>query len=193
MESKEVNAELAAKITLLSDNLSNGVQSSQTLNTEVVDGLSGLVDNVSSGVVPAQTLNTEYIDNLEKKIDTTKSCSVLAKLTEEILKYFGTLLAGLGEQLAKLMVLINPPSIDDVVTWVADFIDFALVGPYNLMLKLYIALITKMTELMSKLSAKSLSFPNCDINLGGALTDAQAIIPDVSVSDVVPDVSVSSI
>lgn len=114
-------------------------------------------------------INVDYILTLKEQVSKCTSCAELQEASAKIVKALQEQLQGMLDQMAVLepiLALLSPPSIDDIVTWVADFIKAVLepmIKPYyeyQLQLVELTAAITEIADLIQGLSSK---FPNCEI------------------------------
>lgn len=109
------------------------------------------------------TSNKFYIDNLKVKISSVKTCEELARIKEDIRKYFDAQLASINEEIALLSTLIiNPTDLGSVISWITNFISSNILGPYYKALLLQAEIIAEMAEIMALISSVTSSL-TCNI------------------------------
>ena len=116
-------------------------------------------------------METKYLDTLIESVDKIDTCEMLQEVYNDIFKFITEQLSSLQSQgdsyevLQKLLEI--PKSIDEVVTWVTDFIQEYLAKVLGPLVKIQadILLLTgKLLQLQDKIAQKIQSIPACRID-----------------------------
>lgn len=125
-------------------------------------------------------METKYLDTLIDSVDEIDTCEMLQEVYNDVFKFITEQLSSLqgqGESFAILQKLLEiPKSIDDVLTWVQDFIQEYLAKVLSPLIKIQadIAILTaKLLQLQDKIRDKLNSIPACKINF---TPDLEAIV-----------------
>jgi len=107
--------------------------------------------------------NNEYISNLEKAIDQCSNCTQINKLKNDVEKYFDKRLADILSSIDILGELCPAPgSIEDVVTWIGNFINSNILGPYNKLITLQAEVLAAQASIIAKIGSK-IGQMSCDL------------------------------
>lgn len=116
-------------------------------------------------------METKYLDSLIDSVDEINTCEVLQEVYNDVFRFITDQLSSLqgqGESFAILQKLLEiPQSIDDVLTWVQDFIQEYLSKVLGPLVKIQadIALLTaKLLQFQDKIRDKLNSIPSCRID-----------------------------
>lgn len=116
-------------------------------------------------------METKYLDELIESVDKIDTCEMLQEVYNDIFKFVTDQLKSLQGQnesysiLQKLLEI--PQSIEDVITWVKDFIQEYLAKVLAPIMKIQadiLMLTGKLLELQDKISQKIQSIPACKID-----------------------------
>ena len=123
-------------------------------------------------------METKYLDELIKSVDEIDTCEMLQEVYNDIFKFITEQLSSLqsqGDSYGVLQKLLEiPKSIDEVVTWVQDFIQEYLAKVLSPLIKIQadIAILTgKLLQLQDKIRDKLNSLPACRIDFTPSLGD----------------------
>ena len=116
-------------------------------------------------------METKYLDTLIESVDKIDTCEMLQEVYNDIFKFITEQLSSLqsqGDSYGVLQKLLEfPKSIDEVVTWVTDFIQEYLAKVLGPLVKIQadILLLTgKLLQLQDKIAQKIQSIPACRID-----------------------------
>ena len=123
-------------------------------------------------------METKYLDTLIESVDEIDTCGMLQEVYNDVFKFIAEQLTSLqiqGESFSVLQKLLEiPKTIDDVLTWVQDFIQEYLAKVLSPALKIQadIAILTaKLLYLQDKIRDKLDSLPACKIDFTPDLED----------------------
>ena len=116
-------------------------------------------------------METKYLDTLIESVDKIDTCEMLQEVYNDIFKFITEQLSSLqsqGDSYGVLQKLLEiPTSIDEVITWVTDFIQEYLAKVLGPLVKIQadILLLTgKLLQLQDKIAQKIQSIPACRID-----------------------------
>lgn len=119
--------------------------------------------------------NNEYINNLNKAIDQCTNCTQINKLKDDVERYFDKRLAEILKGIDILAPLCPAPGdIGAVVTWIGNFINSNILGPYNKLITLQAEVTAAYASITSRIASKISTLscdlvPNKGIGMGGSL------------------------
>lgn len=123
-------------------------------------------------------METKYLDTLIDSVDEINTCAMLQEVYNDVFKFIAEQLTSLqiqGESFSVLQKLLEiPKTIDDVLTWVQDFIQEYLAKVLSPALKIQadMAILTaKLLYLQDKIRDKLDSLPACKIDFTPDLED----------------------
>lgn len=123
-------------------------------------------------------METKFLDTLIDSVDEIDTCEMLQEVYNDVFKFIAEQLTSLqvqGESFSILQKLLEiPQSIDDVITWVQDFIQEYLAKVLGPLVKIQadIAILTaKLLYLQDKIRDKLNSIPACKIDFTPDLED----------------------
>lgn len=116
-------------------------------------------------------METKYLDELIESVDKIDTCEMLQEVYTDVFNFVTEQLKSLqgqNESYSVLQKLLEiPQSIDDVITWVKDFIQEYLakvLGPIAKIQADILMLTGKLLELQAKIADKIQSIPACKID-----------------------------
>lgn len=116
-------------------------------------------------------METKYLDTLIESVEKIDTCEMLQEVYNDIFKFITEQLSSLqsqGDSYGVLQKLLEiPKSIDEVLTWVQDFIQEYLAKVLGPLVKIQadILLLTgKLLQLQDKITQKIQSIPACRID-----------------------------
>jgi type I site-specific restriction-modification system R (restriction) subunit len=125
-------------------------------------------------------METKYLDTLIESVDEIDTCEMLQEVYNDVFKFIAEQLTSLqiqGESFSILQKLLEiPKTIDDVLTWVQDFIQEYLAKVLGPLVKIQadIAILTaKLLYLQDKIRDKLNSIPACKIDF---TPDLEAVV-----------------
>lgn len=117
-------------------------------------------------------METKYLDKLIESVDNIDTCEMLQEVYKDVFTFITEQLASLQGQADSFGVLQKllevPQSIDDVLSWVTDFIQEYLAKVLGPLVKIQadiVMLTAKLIELQSKITEKMNSIPSCNFSL----------------------------
>lgn len=123
-------------------------------------------------------METKFLDTLIDSVDEIDTCEMLQEVYNDVFKFIAEQLTSLqvqGESFSILQKLLEiPKTIDDVLTWVQDFIQEYLAKVLGPLVKIQadIAILTaKLLYLQDKIRDKLNSIPACKIDFTPDLED----------------------
>ena len=116
-------------------------------------------------------METKYLDELIESVDKIDTCEMLQEVYTDVFNFVTDQLKSLqgqNESYSVLQKLLEiPQSIEDVITWVKDFIEEYLAEVLAPIVKIQadiLMLTGKLLELQDKISQKIQSIPACKID-----------------------------
>ena len=113
--------------------------------------------------------NQQFLSNITGQIYEAKSCSELREVHTKAISALTTEENAIVQQLAKLnplLELLDPPNIDNIVTWASKVITL-LIEPMVAAIPKYeaqeTAVSTAKSQIDAQAEAKAKNFPNCEL------------------------------
>ena len=101
-------------------------------------------------------ISPEYVANLTARINVAETCEELLGLKNAIDAQMTEMLGSVESAISTLKALIVAPGdIGAVITWISDFINSSILGPYNKAVALQAELIALQATLAAAIAAKS--------------------------------------
>lgn len=117
-------------------------------------------------------VNVPQFEKMLERVNNVNSCEQLQRVTDDLLNSLYAQLQAVTDQMEKvapiLALLDAPTSPEDVITWVADFIENILHPLYAPMLTYPTQLATQgiqVTTLIAAILAKAADFTSCSIDV----------------------------
>jgi hypothetical protein len=132
---------------------------------------------------PAPTTNTDftseaaYVKHLTGEINNTDVCGYLPTLMQEMVAKFETQLTSVMKETNVLsQLIIKPTDLGKLITWVSNFIENKLVGPYGKLISKYAELGVSYAQLATAIASKAGSLtcllnPVVLVDFGGKLNE----------------------
>lgn len=112
-------------------------------------------------------INPEYISNVIETIEKISDCNSLRKYEEQVIKRLISLLTDTLNSSTAFADLITPPTdIGEVITWIENFIDLYIGGPYAKLIALETELLGNYATILGAFAGKLASI-SCLQNFNG--------------------------
>jgi len=119
----------------------------------------------------SSTINLDWLDSIQDALNNITICSDIQALIDEIFATLDALMQAMYDQIDKLLAwlaLIEIPTIEDIITWVTDFIMAFIepqTGAYLKYLEQLEAYAAAIAALIDAIAAIELTIPDCSLTV----------------------------